>query len=135
MDQATITIIIMAIAVVLFISEKIPLAMTASLTAIAMGAFGIIDIADVYKNFGSTATVMVAAMMIVGDAAFENGIAQVLGKKLTNMGLGKNERLLLTVMTTISIMLSAFFSNSSGCSDDDAAGSFYCGQNGWKNPE
>lgn len=112
MEQSTLAIIIIIIAVVSFILEKIPLVMTASLAALAMGVFGIIDTADVYSSFGSTATIMVAAMMIVGNAAFENGLAQAMGKKLTSMGLGKNQRILLVTLTTCSIILSAFFSNS-----------------------
>lgn len=112
MEKSTIAIIIIMIAVISFILEKIPLAMTAALAALAMGIFGIISPADVYKSFGSTATIMVASMMIIGNAVFENGLAQAMGKKILLLGLGKNQKLLIVVMTTFSIVASAFLSNS-----------------------
>lgn len=80
MEQSTIAIIIIVIAIISFILEKIPMAMTATLAALAMGVFGIIDITSVYKNFGSTSVVMIASMMIVGDSVFECGLANVMGK-------------------------------------------------------
>ena len=72
MEQSTIAILIITAAVISFALEKIPLAMTAILAALAMGIFGIIKPGDVYANFGSLAAVMVASMMVVGNAAFEN---------------------------------------------------------------
>jgi len=112
MEQSTIAIIIIVIAIISFILEKIPMAMTATLAALAMGVFGIIDITSVYKNFGSTSVVMIASMMIVGDSVFECGLANVMGKKLTSLGLGKNQKLLIIVMVVFASIASAFFSNS-----------------------
>lgn len=112
MEQSTIAILIITAAVISFALEKIPLAMTAILAALAMGIFGIIKPGDVYANFGSLAAVMVASMMVVGNAAFENGLAQAMGKGLRKMGLGKNQRTLIFILVTLSIILSAFLSNS-----------------------
>ena len=112
MEQSTIAIIIILITIVSFILEKIPMAVTATLSALAMGIFGIISLSDVYKNFGSTSVVMIAAMMIVGDSVFECGLAEKIGKKLLSAGLGRNERVFIIVMTTIATILSAFLSNS-----------------------
>ena len=97
MEQSTIAILIITAAVISFALEKIPLAMTAILAALAMGIFGIIKPGDVYANFGSLAAVMVASMMVVGNAAFENGLAQAVGKSLRKVGLGKNQRTLIFI--------------------------------------
>ena len=112
MEQSTIAILIITAAVISFALEKIPLAMTAILAALAMGIFGIIKPGDVYANFGSLAAVMVASMMVVGNAAFENGLAQAVGKSLRKVGLGKNQRTLIFILVTLSIILYAFLSNS-----------------------
>lgn len=112
MAQSTIAIIIIVITVISFILEKIPMAVTATLSALAMGIFGIIDLADVYKNFGSTSVIMIAAMMIVGDSVFECGLAEKIGNKLMTLGLGRNQKVLIFVMTSLTTVLSAFLSNS-----------------------
>lgn len=112
MDQSIIAILIIVIAVISFMVEKIPLAMTAVFASLAMGILGIIDLSKVYSDFGTTTTIMVAGMMIVGNTLFETGAAQIAGKKLSNMGIDKNERLFLMGMVVISFTFSAFLSNS-----------------------
>lgn len=112
MEQSTLAIIIIVITIISFILEKIPMAVTATLSALAMGVFGIIDLTDVYKNFGSTSVIMIASMMIVGDSVFECGLAERIGNKLVGIGLGNNQRVLIFVMAGLSMVLSAFLSNS-----------------------
>lgn len=112
MDQSTIAIIIVVLAVISFALEKIPVALTAIVAALAMAMFGIIDLSKAYSDFGATATVMCAAMMIVGNACFDNGVAQSVGNSLKKIGLDKNERVMIGVMCGVSALLSAFLSNS-----------------------
>ena len=112
MSQATLAIIIVVIAIISFALEKIPVALTAIIAALAMAISGIIPLTKAYSDFGSVAVVMVASMMVVGNACFENGVAQALGRSLFKLGLGKNERLLCATMAGFSCFLSAFFSNS-----------------------
>lgn len=112
MDQSTIAIIIVILAVISFALEKIPVSLTAVIAALLMAIFGIIDLSKAYSDFGATATVMCAAMIIVGNACFENGVAQSVGNALKKIGLDKNERVLIGVMCAVSCFLSAFLSNS-----------------------
>ncbi len=112
MDQSTIAIIIVVLAVISFALEKIPVALTAIVAALAMAMFGIIDLSKAYSDFGATATVMCAAMMIVGNACFDNGVAQAVGNGLKKIGLDKNERVMIGVICAASAFLSAFLSNS-----------------------
>ena len=104
MEQSTLAIIIVLLAIVSFALEKIPVALTAILASLAMAIFGITDYSKAYSDFGSQAAVMVAAMMICGNACFDNGVAQAMGNKITKIGLGKNERLLVTVMTGFAVL-------------------------------
>ena len=123
MEQSTLAIIIVLLAIVSFALEKIPVALTAILASLAMAIFGITDYSKAYSDFGSQAAVMVAAMMICGNACFDNGVAQAMGNKITKIGLGKNERLLVTVMTGFAVFLSAFFSKSA-----DGGWNGFCGR-------
>lgn len=112
MEQSTLAIIIIILAVISFALEKIPLAMTAMIAALAMGLTGILPIKEVYSSFGASATVFVAAMMIVGNALFENGIADALGKSIFKIKLFQNERIFIVAVVTVGTILSAFSSNS-----------------------
>ena len=79
MEQSTLAIIIIGLAIISFAWEKIPLAVTAMIASLAMGIFGIIKFSDVSAGFASTVTMMVGGMIIVGNSLFETGLAKVLG--------------------------------------------------------
>ena len=112
MDPAILSIIIIAITVVSFALEKIPLAMTALLASLAMGIFGVMDLKLVYAGFASTTVMMVAGMLVIGNCIFETGLAEYVGNKLTGTSIVKNERLFLFVMMLFAAVASAFLSNS-----------------------
>ena len=112
MEQSTLAILIIGVAIVSFILEKIPLAVTAMLASLAMALTGIIKYADVSAGFASTVTMMVAGMIIVGNSLFETGVAKLIGAKLVKSRLGQNERLFLFVVVILAALLSAFLSNS-----------------------
>ena len=112
MEQSTLAIIIICLAIVSFAVEKIPLAVTAMIAALAMALTGIIKYADVSAGFASTVTMMVGGMIIVGDSLFETGVARVIEAKLVKSRLVNNERLFLFVIILMACLLSAFLSNS-----------------------
>lgn len=112
MTTAVLSIIIIAIAVVSFMWEKIPLALTAMLASLAMGVFHVMPYKYIYAGFGSTVVMMVAGMMIIGDCLFETGLAKIIGAKIVDGPFAKNERMLLFVMMIVAAIASAFLSNS-----------------------
>ena len=112
MENSTIAIIIIAITIVSFMLEKIPLAVTAMAASVAMGITGVMPFSAVSSGFAATVTMMVAGMMIVGDALFETGVARVIGIKLGRSKLGQNERLFTFVVVSIVCVLTGFLSNS-----------------------
>jgi anion transporter len=112
MEQSTLAIIIIGLAIISFAWEKIPLAVTAMIASLAMGITGIIKFSDVYSGYASTVTMMVGGMIIVGNSLFETGLAKVLGAKLVKLPIVNNERLFLFVIVVMTSFLSAFLSNS-----------------------
>jgi sodium-dependent dicarboxylate transporter 2/3/5 len=106
------TIIIVAVAMVSFVLEKIPIAVTAIIAALLMAIIGAIDLEEAYSPFGSTVTIFCAGMMVVGNALFKTGFADFVASKFEAIGLYRNERALIAVVTAASAILSAFLSNS-----------------------
>lgn len=112
MEQSTLAILIIGIGVVLFATEIIPIPVTAIVTALAMTITGVIKYPQAYASFGATATVFTAAMMVVGNACFDNGLAQEVGNALKRFNLGRNEKLMICVFCATAGIMSAFMSNS-----------------------
>ncbi len=112
MDNSTIAIIIIVIAIVSFMLEKIPLAVTAMAASVLMGVTKVMPFSNVSNGFGATVTMMVAGMMIVGNALFETGVARVIGIKIANSPLAKNERVFTFIIAVLCCTLTGFLSNS-----------------------
>ena len=113
MSSSTIAIIITIIAVISFVLEKIPLAMTAVIASLLMGILlPEMKLADVYSGFASTVVMMVAGMCIVGNSLFETGMAEKIGRKIGASKLAKNERVFMIVVVIVCTIMSSFLSNS-----------------------
>lgn len=110
MSTATISLIIFAVCVVLYIWNKLPISVTALLGLLAMLLTGVVSFSDGFKNFGSSTIVLICGMMVVGKAAFNTGLAQLIGEKVIDLAHG-SERLLVMIATGITAVLSAFLSN------------------------
>lgn len=73
MSEAGSALIILVVVMVLFVTEALPLAVTALMGAIAMAVFGIIGFDQAFAGFGSDTLMMVAGMLIIGQAVYESG--------------------------------------------------------------
>jgi anion transporter len=112
MENSTIAIIILSIAIVSFVLDKIPLAVTAMAAALAMGIFKVMPLSAVPAGFAATVTMMVGGMMIVGDALFETGVARVVGIKIAQSRVASNERVFTFVIVAMACITTGFLSNS-----------------------
>jgi len=111
MEQSTIAVIIFAATIVLYVTELFPLGVTAVASCLLMAVTGIIPFANAYAGFGSDIVMMVIGMIVVGEALFETGLAQLIGKIIVRV-VGNNERLFLAVIILTTASLSAFVSNT-----------------------
>ena len=113
MESSTIAIIITVVSMILFFSNKLPMSVVGSITALACGLLiPEMSKSSVYSSFGGSTVIMVAGMCVVGDALFVTGIAQKLGAKICNSPFAKNERIFVITVVTICTVMSAFLSNS-----------------------
>lgn len=111
MEPSTIALIIIGVLMILYISEVIPIATTSIMACLAMALFGVIPFGRAFAGFGNDVLFLLIGMMTVGNALFETGAAQVLGKKIISM-VGGNERIFIGALIIVSIPISAFLSNT-----------------------
>lgn len=113
MASSTIALIITVITMVLFFTNIFPMSVTACLCALAMGIFiPDMKLSQIYSGFGGSAIVMVAGMMIVGDALFQTGVAQRIGSRIGKLRIAQNEKWFIVLIVIICTLMSAFLSNS-----------------------
>ena len=83
MSPTTITLIFLAFAVVMFVTEKIPLAVTSMIVCIGLVITGVLNVNDAFSGFINSNVILFVAMFIVGGALFETGMANEIGSLVT----------------------------------------------------
>jgi len=112
MSQATITLVILAVAIVLFVSERMSLAVTAVGVAMALHLTGVITAADAFAGFVNPSVILFVGMFIVGGALFSTGVATKAGSIIVKLA-GGSERTLLAALMVATAAMSATLSNTS----------------------
>ena len=110
MSPTTITLIFLAFAVVMFVTEKIPLAVTSMIVCIGLVITGVLNVNDAFSGFINSNVILCAAMFIVGRALFETGMANEIGSLVTKFA--KSERGLIVAIMVIVGVMSGFLSNT-----------------------
>jgi len=111
LSPAIITLLVLAGAAVLFVSEAIPIAVTALSVEIILYLTGVIDAKTAFSGLMNETTILFAGMFVVGGALFETGVAKKIGNIIKKYA--KTERSLLLSVLIIGSALSAFLSNTS----------------------
>ena len=110
MSSATITLLFLAFAVVMFVTEKIPLALTASIVAIGLNLTGVLDNSATFAGYVNSNVILCVGMFVVGQALFETGMANRIGRLVTRFA--KTERSLIVAVMLITGLMSGFLSNT-----------------------
>lgn len=109
MNQAVITLIILAVMVVLFVTNIMPLGLVSMAGAILLGCLGIIGKGDVFSAFSGSTIVLLGAMMIVGQALFHTGLADIMARGIVKV-TGTSENGIMIASILVGLILSSICS-------------------------
>ncbi len=79
MSPTVITLIFLAFAIIMFVTEKIPLGLTSMIVCIGLVITGVLSVSDAFNGFINSNVILFVAMFIVGGALFETGMANEIG--------------------------------------------------------
>ena len=110
MSPATITLLFLLFAVVMFVWEKIPLGVTSMIVCVGLVITGVLDWKTAFSGFTDSNVILFVAMFIVGGALFETGMAN----KIRGVGthFAKTERQLIIAIMVIVGLMSGVLSNT-----------------------
>ena len=111
MSPAIKCLILLAVVALLFVTELIPLAITAVGAAIACGLLGLIPAKQVFSGLSNSTVVLFAGMFVVGASMFYTGLAQEIGGVVVKM-CGTGENSLMFGLMLVGTVLSAVLSNT-----------------------
>ncbi len=110
-NKAMVTLIVLAVMAIFFITEIIPLAITSLSGAVALGLLGIIPMKTVFTGLSNSTVVLFAAMFVIGAGMFHTGLAQTMGEAVVRL-CGTGERSLMFGTMIAAMILSAVCSNT-----------------------
>lgn len=110
MDPILITLVLLLFAIVMFVWEKIPLALTSMIVCISLVMFNVLDAKTAFAGFVDNNVILFVAMFIVGGALFETGMANKVGGLVTRFA--KTERQLIVAIMVITGLMSGVLSNT-----------------------
>ncbi|GKO60405.1 SLC13 family permease [Klebsiella quasipneumoniae] len=110
MEPITITLCLLVFAIVMFIWEKVPLAVTSMVVCVAFVVTGVLDLKQAFAGFIDSNVILFVAMFIVGGALFETGMANKVGGVITHFAKTEKQ-LIFTIMVVVGVM-SGFLSNT-----------------------
>ena len=111
MDPAIITLCVLAVAAFLFVTELIPLAVTAMAACTALGILGVLPSKAVYAGMSNSTVVLFGGMFVIGAAMFKTGLAEAIGVAVVKKA-GTGEVKLMAAVMLVTIALSSVSSNT-----------------------
>lgn len=110
--QVVVAVIIIAATCLLYIIDKLPVAVTTMIGLLAMVYSGILTVNDAFTCFVNDAVLLVIGMVIIVNALIECGMGDKIGNFLNKIA-GKNEKLFVVVVFLLSSFVSMFVTNAS----------------------
>lgn len=109
MEPATWTFLILAVAIIAFMSSRVPLAVVALGVALSLWATGVLTLPQALSGFGDPTVVFIASLFVISEALDATGVTAWAGHQvITRAGTGR--RRLTAVVALLAAVLAAFIS-------------------------
>jgi di/tricarboxylate transporter len=106
LSDATITFVVLGAAVVLFVWNRLPVAVVALAVALALYATGVIGVDEAFAGFGDPTVVFIASLFVVGEALDSTGVTTWAGERLVELA-GRSPGRLIALVLALAAALSA----------------------------
>ncbi len=113
MSEITITFLVLAAVVVVFIWDRLPVALVALGTALVLWATGVLSLRQALAGFGDSTVIFIAALFVIAEALDATGVTAWFGQMLL-AGAGESRtRVLIYMMTLVALVTAAITVNAS----------------------
>ncbi|MBM7503027.1 SLC13 family permease [Agromyces aurantiacus] len=101
MDPVATTLVILALAVVAFLSNRVPLGVVAIGVSVALWATGVLDLGQALAGFGDPTVLFIATLFVVGEALDATGVTAWAGQQLIGRAGTRRTPLLVVVCVLV----------------------------------
>jgi len=104
MSDSVVTLVILGLAVIAFISGKVPTGIVALGVSLALLATGVLDLPQAFAGFADPAVVLIAALFVVSEGLDASGLTAWTGRLLVQRGGGSAVVLTVLVMVVVAVL-------------------------------
>jgi di/tricarboxylate transporter len=112
-SDATITFLVLGVAVVLFVSNRVPVGVVALGAALALYAAGVISVDQAFAGFGDQTVVFIASLFVVSEALDVSGVTTWVGQRMIAAAQGRRDRLVLALLVFSALLTALVTPNAS----------------------
>lgn len=109
--QMYLTLGILAVAIILFITEWLRVDVVALGVVVVLMLTGLLTTSEALAGFSSSAVLTIAALFVVGGGVMQTGLAGTLGRRILTIAGDSQTRLIIVIMVTVAL-LSGFMSDT-----------------------
>src|SRR5215203_525708 len=109
-NHLIITFAVLAAALVLFVSDRLPADLVALLVVVALGVTGVLTPQEAFSGFSRSAVITIIAIFVIAEALQRSGVTEQVGNILLRFG-GKSELTLIVTVMAAGAFLSLFMNN------------------------
>ena len=95
---------ILAVTILLFVSERLRLDVVALLALLALTLTGILTAEEALAGFADPIVLMIAGLFVVGDGLFQTGVARAMGRLPAKLAGDSEVRLLVVIMILVALL-------------------------------
>jgi di/tricarboxylate transporter len=107
MADTTITYIVLGAVVVLFVSNRIPVAVVAIATSLSLWATGVLELDQATAGFGGPTVLFIASLFVVSEALDSTGVTAWVGQQVIDRA-GQSRAKIVAYLTIVCALLTAF---------------------------
>jgi di/tricarboxylate transporter len=108
-SHTTVTFVVLAAVVVVFILDRFPVAVVAVATALSLWATGVLDLNQALAGFGDPAVLFIASLFVVSESLDATGVTAWAGQQLVER-VGESRTRLIVLMLLLVAALTALIS-------------------------
>jgi len=109
-NDLLITFLILALSIVLFLSERFTVDLVALITLITLGLSGVLTLEEVFSGFSDPSVMTIIAIFILALSIEKTGLAQRMGESISGIA-NKSEALLIMALMGMSAAMSLVMNN------------------------
>ena len=109
-QEIGITLAVMAVAIILFITNAVRVDVVGIIMVVALPLLGIVEAKEAISGFSSNAVISIIAVIIIGAALDRTGVMNILAKHILKLA-GKSELRILVLVSGTVAFISSFMQN------------------------